>query len=76
MAPSISSKVIVKIVKAVVEDSRLREEMRNAPKIYGTNVSEKIVKVVKRTIGEHSPRPFNIFEFLEHDRLRLSKQSF
>lgn len=76
LAPPICSKAIVKIVKAVVENSRLRKEMLNSPKIYGTRVSKKMVRVIKKTIDEHSPGPFNIFEFLEHDRLGLSKQSF
>jgi UDP-N-acetylglucosamine 2-epimerase (non-hydrolysing) len=76
LAPPICSKAIVKIIKGVVENSQLREKMLNAPKIYGTNVSEKMVGVIKKTIDKHSSTPFNIFEFLEHDRLGLSKQSF
>jgi len=76
LAPPICSKAIVKIVKAVIEDSQIREEMLNSPKIYGTNVSKKMVNIIKKTIDENSSGPFNIFEFLEHDRLGLSKQSF
>lgn len=76
LAPPLCSKAIVKIIKAVVENSHLREEMLKAPKLYGHKVSEKMVSIIKKAIGRDLPSQFNIFEFLEHDRLGLSKKSF
>lgn len=76
LAPPVCSKAITKIIKATIHDSRLREEMKQAPKLYGTAVSKKMVEVIRKTSDDHLPSPFNMFEFLEHDRLGLSKQSF
>jgi UDP-N-acetylglucosamine 2-epimerase (non-hydrolysing) len=76
LAPPICSKAIVKIIKAVIENSRLRQEMLNSPKIYGRKVSHKMVRIIKKAIDMHNSKSFNIFELLEHDRLGLSKQAF
>ncbi len=76
LAPPICSKAIAKIIKAVVGDSRLRGEMSRSPKIYGTRVTQKMVSIIKKAIDRQTAASFNIFEFLEHDRLGLSKQHF
>lgn len=76
LAPPICSKAIIKIIKAVVENSQLREEMIKSPKLYGTKASRKMVNIINKATNRRSSTPFNIFEFLEHDRLGLNKKSF
>lgn len=76
LAPPVNSKSIVKIIKEVVEDTPLRSEMLKAKPIYGEQVSKKMVGIIKKNTLAGISSKFNMFEFLEHDRLGLSKRSF
>lgn len=74
IAPPINKKIILKIINEVLESRSLQDSMRSAPKLYGTRVSEKIVEIIERSVEGKST--FNIFEFMEHERLGLTKKSF
>ena len=47
----------------------LAKKMKSGGKLYGQNVSQKMVAVVKKAIK--SDNLFNLFDFMEHDRLGL-----
>lgn len=74
MAPPISKDIILRIIYAVLEDKTMREEMAKTPRLYGKNVSRKIVDIIEKSTSKNSN--FNIFEFMEHQRLGLTKESF
>ena len=74
LAPPISKDVILKIIRYVADNKSFNNKMCNAPKLYGEDVSEKIVNVIKRiTQKEYF---FNLFSIMEHDKLGLSNMSF
>jgi UDP-N-acetylglucosamine 2-epimerase (non-hydrolysing) len=74
LAPPISKDVILKIIRYVADNKSFNNKMCDAPKLYGEDVSEKIVNVIKRiTQKEYF---FNLFSIMEHDKLGLSKMSF
>jgi hypothetical protein len=57
-----------------VDNKQFNDEMRNAPKLYGENVCEKTINIIKKiTQKEHF---FNLFSLMEHDKLGLSKMPF
>ena len=71
LAPPIREDVVYRIIRAVYDNEAIRAEMRSAGKLYGENVSEKIVNVVNGIISSGP-----LFELLEHERLGLSKLPF
>ncbi len=71
IAPPIREDIVYKIIKAVYEDKILNKEMASAGNIYGENVSKKMVDAVNGVISEGP-----LFEYLEHERLGLSKLDF
>lgn len=71
IAPPIKDEIVYKIIKEVHENKKLRNEMMMAKKIYGMNVSEKIINAVMGIISEGP-----LFEWLEHERLGFSKLEF
>lgn len=74
LVPPISKKVITKIIREIADNQKLNQQMRQAPKLYGEAVSQKIIRAIKKTTGEKSlAAPF---EILEHERLGLSRESF
>lgn len=74
LAPPMTKEVVLKVIYGVLDNQKQIEKMRNAPKLYGKSVSEKIVSVIERSIEKNSA--FNIFEFMEHERLGLTKKPF
>ena len=60
-----------KIIKEAHENPLLRKKMLNAKKLYGNNVSKKIISAVNGILKQGP-----LFEWLEHERLGLSKLSF
>lgn len=74
IAPPISKDVLLSLINAVIHDREILEKMKSAPKLYGQNASKKIVTTVERSIEGNSH--FNIFEFMEHERLGLTKRAF
>ncbi|MFH1588374.1 MAG: UDP-N-acetylglucosamine 2-epimerase [Candidatus Diapherotrites archaeon] len=70
IAPPIKKEIVLKIVKEVM-DSSLNKKMRNRKKIYGKNVSKKIVEITKKITEKEE-----LFELFEHERLGLSKKKF
>lgn len=74
LVPPIDKKIVVKVVRELADNRRLNEQMRQAPKLYGQNVSQKIIRVVRKITGEKSlAAPFDI---LEHERLGLDQRPF
>ncbi len=71
IAPPIRADVVYRLIRAAHENPAIRSEMLQAPKLYGTKVSEKIVNVVD---GIVSAGP--LFELLEHEKLGFSKMDF
>ena len=74
IAPPISKEVILNVIHGLLESDSLLTHMRNAPKLYGDHVSRKIVRIIEESVEEDSS--FNIFEFMEHQRLGLDKKRF
>lgn len=74
IAPPIKKEIILKIIHGILDDQNQQRKMRQAPKLYGENVSEKIVGAIEQSV--HKDSNFNIFEFMEHQRLGLTKKSF
>lgn len=74
LAPPISKEVILKIISAIIENPRLQKRMRTREKLYGFNVCKKIVNAVETSFRTHSD--FNIFQFMEHQKLGLTKLPF
>lgn len=71
LAPPIREDIVYKIIKEVHENKELRNEMLSAEKLYGKNVSDKMINAVNGILDEGP-----LFEWLEHDRLGLSKMNF
>jgi len=71
LAPPIRDEIVYRIVRAVYDNETIRAEMLQAGKLYGANVSEKIVDVVNGIISSGP-----LFELLEHERLGFSKLPF
>jgi UDP-N-acetylglucosamine 2-epimerase (non-hydrolysing) len=74
IAPPINKEIIMRIINAVLENKTLQKQMKEAPKLYGKNVSEKMVKIIEKATVKGSG--FNLFEFMEHQRLGLEKEKF
>lgn len=74
LAPPITKKIVIKIIREVADYSCLNKKMRESPKLYGENVSKKIVETIKRITRDSSS--FNLFEIMEHDRLKLTEMNF
>lgn len=71
LAPPIRDDIVYRIIRAVYNNKTIRSEMLQAGKLYGANVSEKIVGVVNGIISSGP-----LFELLEHERLGFSKLPF
>lgn len=71
LAPPINKKIIIRIIRRVCDDKILNQQMRNAQKLYGNKVADKIIKFVDVTTKDKT-----LFELLEHHRLGLSKKYF
>lgn len=71
IAPPVRGDIVYRLIREVHENPALRAEMLNAPKLYGSRVSEKMVNVVDGII---STGP--LFELLEHEKLGFSKMDF
>jgi len=71
LAPPIRDDIVYSIIREVYDNRNIRSEMLSAGKLYGSNVSEKIVNVVNGII-QSGP----LFELLEHERLGLPKLPF
>jgi len=65
------SDIVCKIIREVADNTGLSQEMRQSGKLYGTQVSRKIVDVVRRVAASGS-----LFELLEHERLGLTRLNF
>jgi len=71
LAPPLKKEIVYKIIKEVHENPELRMNMLKVEKLYGENVSEKIVDYVNGIIDEGP-----LFNWLEHDKLGFSKMNF
>lgn len=71
LAPPMKSEVIIKIIKEVLENKELNNRMRAVENLYGENVSQKMVSIIKRVTKKQT-----LFELLEHERLGLVKRDF
>ena len=69
IAPPISSDIVTRIVREVADNKSLAKSMKSGAKLYGQNVSQKMVKIVKQAIKGDTL--FNLFDLMEHDRLGL-----
>lgn len=74
IAPPITKNVILHIIYTLLGSEKLMKEMSSSPKLYGDNVSKKIVDIIESSVEKNSE--FNIFEFMEHQRLGLVKKPF
>lgn len=74
LAPPINKEVVVKIIRQVASDKNLNLNMCKSPKLYGEMVSKKTVDIINKITKQDSF--FNLFEFMEHERLGLTKLSF
>lgn len=71
LAPPIKKGIITKIIREVADNKELNKKMRKAKKLYGEEVSKKIVSVVKKIAKKES-----LFELFEQERLGLTKLDF
>lgn len=71
LAPPIRPDIVYRIIREVYANGNIRSEMLGAEKLYGQQVSEKMVNVVNGIIGAGP-----LFELLEHERLGFSKLPF
>jgi len=71
IAPPIQSFLITRIIREVADTESLSTQMKKGDKLYGNNVSKRMIKVVKNAI--RSDNLFNLFDLMEHDRLGLKK---
>lgn len=69
IAPPVSADIVTRIVREVADNKALAKKMRSGAKLYGQNVSQKMVKVVKNAVKKDNL--FNLFDLMEHDRLGL-----
>ncbi|MFH1663420.1 MAG: UDP-N-acetylglucosamine 2-epimerase [archaeon] len=71
IAPPIKKEIVLKIIKEVMENNNLNKKMKNTKKLYGKNVSKKMVSITKKITEKEE-----LFELFEHERLGLSKKDF
>ncbi len=71
IAPPIKKEIVLKIIKEVMENKKLNKEMKSKKKLYGKDVSKKMVSITKRITEKEE-----LFELFEHERLGLSKKDF
>lgn len=74
IAPPITKGTVLSVIRGVLDNATLRGNMSKAPRLYGTNVAKKMVDIMEKAIENDSH--FNIFEFMEHEKLGLTKKSF
>lgn len=74
LCPPITKEIVLSIIHSVLNNSKQRKKMINTPKLYGQIVSQNIVAIMEQSVEKNSL--FNIFEFMEHERLGLTKKSF
>lgn len=74
MAAPMTKDSVLRVITAVLENKKMQEQMKKAPKLYGTNVAKTMVDIMEKATEENSH--FNIFEFMEHERLGLTKKPF
>ncbi len=74
LAAPMTKESILKVIHAVLENTEQIKSMRESPKLYGKSVGEAMVNIIEKAIQEDSH--FNIFEFMEHERLGLTKKPF
>ena len=74
LVPPIRKEIVLKIIREIVDNQEINRKMREAPKIYGEEVSKKMIRLVEKTTKEEST--FNIFNLMEHEKLGLDKKSF
>ena len=74
LVPPIRKEIVLKIIREVADNQELNKKMREAPKIYGEEVSKKMIRLVEKTTKEEST--FNIFNLMEHERLGLDRKPF
>jgi len=71
LAPPIKSEIVEKIISTVQKNEDLRKKMKDQKKLYGTNVSKKMINAVNEVLTD---RP--LFSLFEHQRLGLDKLDF
>ncbi|MFH1663559.1 MAG: UDP-N-acetylglucosamine 2-epimerase [archaeon] len=71
IAPPIKKEIVLKIIKDVTENNELNKKMRHRKKLYGKDVSKKMVAITKKITEKEE-----LFELFEHERLGLSKKDF
>ena len=71
IAPPIKKEIVTKIIKEVMENNSLNKKMKNSEKLYGKNISKKMVSIAKKITEKEE-----LFELFEHERLGLSKKDF
>ncbi len=71
LAPPLRSDIVYKIIKEAHENEKLRKKMCSAEKLYGNNVSKKMVDAVKEILKKGP-----LFEWMEHERRGFSKLKF
>ncbi len=71
IAPPIKKEIALKIIREVMENKNLNKKMKERKKLYGRNVSKKMVSITKKITEKEE-----LFELFEHERLELSKKDF
>lgn len=71
IAPPMKAEVVAKIISQAMDNDSLNKKMRSSKKLYGENVSKKIVDIVKKITKKE-----NLFELFEHEQLGLDKEPF
>ncbi len=74
LVPPIKKEIVLKIIRELADNQNLNKMMREAPKLYGEEVSKKILRVVEKMTEKDSD--FNLFNLMEHEKLGLHKKSF
>ena len=74
LAPPIKKEIVTKIIREVADNKDLNQQMCQVPKLYGEEVSKKMLEVVKKITKKDTF--FNLFELMEHERLGLIKMPF
>ena len=74
LVPPIKKEIVAKIIREISDNKSLNKKMRETPKLYGEEVSKKMVRVIKKITKKDSF--FNLFELVEHERLGLIKMPF
>jgi UDP-N-acetylglucosamine 2-epimerase (non-hydrolysing) len=71
IAPPIKPEVVAKIISEVMDNDALNKKMRSTRNLYGVDVSQKTVDIVKKVMERES-----LFELFEHEQLGLDKEAF